>query len=401
MVTLIAFGTGVAMAFAIGANDVANSMATAVGAKAITPKQAVLIASVLEFLGAVLFGSHVTSTITKGIVKVDIVNDPNTLMIGALAALISSSVWVLAATFWGMPVSTTHSIVGGMAGFGIAAGGWNAIHWAKMVSIAMSWVISPLLGGLLAYGVFKLISLLVLRRDNPVRAAKKTGPIIIWVTFFIIVYLFAVKTVKIGYGKSFVFSFSVSALAMIAGYFLLKRNSQKHNADPYDFVENMFRRLQVMTSCYVSFSHGANDVANAVGPVVVVYSVIKTGMVSSQIHTPIWILFLGGLGISMGVLFLGYRVMKTIDSDITPLTNTRGFCIDFSTASTVLMASVLGFPVSTTHIVVGSVVGVGMARGIEVVNVGVLKNIVLSWLFTVPLAAVFSAILFKLFTLII
>ena len=394
MLILLAFASGFAMAFAIGANDVANSMATAVGAKAITPRQAVIIASFLEFSGAVLFGSHVTSTITKGILKPNIITQPDVLIAGAFAALISSSIWILVATVWGMPVSTTHSIVGSMAGFGIAAVGWNAVNWKVMISIISSWILSPLAGGVLAYSVFKLISIFILRRPSPAKAVKKAGPIIIWITFFIIVYLLGIKTLKIGQSNSVWFAVFIASISAFTGYLLLRRYYKIRTKD-YEIVENVFKRLQIMTSCYVSFSHGANDVANAIGPLAVIYWVIKTGKISSSVEVPAWILMLGGLGISLGVLLLGYRVMKTIGGDITQLNNTRGFCIDFSTASTVLISSVLGLPVSTTHIVVGSVVGVGMARGVEVVNVGVLKNIVLSWLATVPLAAGLSALLFK------
>ncbi len=394
MLIFLAIVTGFAMAFAIGANDVANSMATAVGAKAITPKQAVIIASILEFLGAVLFGSHVTLTIVKGIVKPQVITQPEILIAGGFAALISSSIWILAATIWGMPVSTTHSIVGGMAGFGIAASGWDAVNWKVMISIVSSWILSPLAGGLLAYSVFKLISFLILRRPSPAKAVKKVGPILIWITFFIIVYLFGVKTLKIGQTNSIWSATIIATTAAIGGYFTLRKYYRIRTKD-YELVESIFKRLQIMTSCYVSFSHGANDVANAVGPLAVIYWVIRTGVISPKVEVPIWVLALGGFGISVGVLLLGYRVMKTIGRDITQLNNTRGFCIDFSTASTVLISSVLGLPVSTTHIVVGSVVGVGVARGVEVVNVGVLKNIILSWLATVPLAAGLSALLFK------
>ncbi len=400
MVILLAVASGFAMAFAIGANDVANSMATAVGAKAISPKQAVIIASFLEFLGAVLFGSHVTSTITKGILKPDAVTQPDLLVLGAFAALFSSSIWILAATVWGMPVSTTHSIVGGMAGFGIAAAGWNAVNWKVMISIISSWILSPLAGGLLAYSIFKMVSFFILRRPSPAKAVKKAGPVIVAITFFIIVYLFCIKTLKMDQKTSVFLGTVVSIAAALVGYLALKKYYRVKTRD-YEMVEGVFKRLQIMTSCYVSFSHGANDVANAVGPIAVIYWVIKTGAISPKVQVPIWILMMGGFGISLGVLLLGYRVMKTIGRDITELNNTRGFCIDFSTASTVLISSVFGLPVSTTHIVMGSVVGVGMARGVEVVNVGVLKNIVFSWLMTVPLAAGLSALLFKLFTNII
>ncbi|AEH50841.1 inorganic phosphate transporter [Pseudothermotoga thermarum] len=396
MLILITGVAGFLMAFAIGANDVANSMATAVGAKAITPRQATIIAGILEFLGAVLFGSHVAATITRGIVKPEVIPSSNVLIAGALAALTSSFVWVIAATLWGMPVSTTHSIVGGMMGFGLAAAGWKAINWQKMIPIVSSWVLSPLVGGLLAYVTFKSLSVFVLKRPSPRKAAIKATPVIVLITIFIISFLFCLKTLKIPFLRSFTYSILLAAPTSIVTSILLKVNKNSPRSD-IEYVENIFKNIQVMTSCYMALSHGANDVANAIGPLAVVYLVVKTGLLTQTAEIPIWTLMIGGLGISLGVLLLGYKVMKTIGTSITELTNTRGFCIDFSAASTVLIASVLGMPISTTHTVVGAVVGVGLARGVEVVNVGVLKNIVLSWLLTVPLAAGLSAILFELF----
>lgn len=395
MLSLIAFIIGFTMAFSIGANDVANSMSTAVGARAITTRQAVLIAAILELLGAVMFGSHVATTITKGIVKVEFMNDPEKVLAGALAALLGSSVWILLATVWGLPVSTTHSIVGGMAGFGVANAGLGAINWGKMLSIVISWVLSPIAGWLLAYVIFKTISYAILRRTHPAHAMRKATPLIIFVTFFIVCSLFAFKTMKIPLSESLVWSTAIATAAAILGTILLRRVSL-NNRDEYEQVESVFKRLQIMTSCYVSFSHGANDVANAVGPLALVYWIISHGSVAQKVHIPVWLLALGGLGISAGVLFLGQKVMKTVGEEITELNNSRGFCIDFSTASTVLLASVMGFPISTTHVVVGSVVGVGMARGVELVNIGVLKNILISWFATVPVSALASAGLYLL-----
>jgi PiT family inorganic phosphate transporter len=390
MLLLVAFIVGFMMAFSIGANDVANSMSTAVGARAITPKQAVMIAAVLEFLGAVMFGSHVATTITKGIVKVEFMNDPRQVLAGALAALLGSSVWILLATVWGMPVSTTHSIVGGMAGFGIASAGSHAINWSRMISIVLSWVLSPIAGWLLAYVLFKIVSHAILRKLHPAVAMKRSIPLIIFTTFFIVCLLFAVKTLKVNFEEALVWSSVIATIAGVLGTMLLRR-IRPLGLDEYEYVEAIFKRLQIMTSCYVSFSHGANDVANAVGPVALVYWIISHGNVAQKVGVPVWLLAIGGLGISAGALFLGHRVMKTVGEEITQLNNSRGFCIDFSTASTVLFASVLGLPISTTHVVVGSVVGVGTARGVELVNVGVLKNIVISWFATVPVSALVSA----------
>ena len=385
---------GFTMAFSIGANDVANSMATAVGAKAITPRQAAFIAMFLEFLGAVMFGAHVSKTIVKGIVKPDFIDKPEYFLFGALSALLASTVWILVATHWSMPISTTHSIVGGMMGFGIVAFGFESINWITFFHIAVSWVLSPLFGGLLAYVTFKTISGLILHADNPWRAARRYAPFLIAVAIFVMFFLFFKKTLKISLTDSSFYSFLLSIAGFIIAFLSIERLK---GADEYESVENVFKRAQIFTSCYVSFSHGANDVANAAGPIAAVFIILKTSVIPEKVDIPLFILMLGGIGISMGVFFMGYRVMRTVGENITHLTNTRGFAVDFSTATTVLLASVLGMPISTTHVVVGSVTGVGIARGVETVNVGVLKNIILSWLITVPFTAGSSALLFLMF----
>jgi PiT family inorganic phosphate transporter len=394
---LLVFGIGLgfALAFAIGANDVANSMATAVGSKAITPKQAVLIAAVLELSGAVLFGSHVTSTIMKGIVKWEFVSDPNILLLGAMATLISTTVWILVATFWSMPISTTHSVVGGMMGFGVVAAGWNAVNWMTMMRIALTWIISPLFGALLSYTIFKIITWTILHKDSPYNAAKKNAPYFIAAMFFIIAFLFCYKTLYMDLIFVILVALALSDIALLISIKIFsKRMTLEKPDNEYEEVEKIFRKMQVFTSCYVSFSHGANDVANAIGPLALIFAVLTTGIASTDVGVPIWILLLGGAGIATGVAVLGKKVMKTIGEDITVLNNTRGFAIDFGTATTVLIASVIGVPVSTTHTVVGSVTGIGMAKGTEMVNVGVLKNIIYSWLLTVPLVAGCSGALF-------
>ncbi len=391
----IAMLIGFAMAFSIGANDVANSMATAVGAKAITPKQAVFISGVLEFLGAALFGAHVTKTIAKGIVNLEMIGSTEEILIGAMAALVASTVWIIFATFWGMPVSTTHSIVGGMAGFGIAAAGWGAVNWVKMGIIALTWVISPLIGGLLSYTIFKIISWTILHRKNPEKASRIWAPLLLGTAFFIIGLLLAIKTFKFPVNRAFFVGLIFGIVSFIITLVYVRKI--KASEDPYETVENVFKKAQVVTSCYVSFSHGANDVANAVGPVALIYLILKTGSTSGVIEIPKWLLAFGGFGIALGVALLGYRVMKTVGEGITELNNTRGFSIDMATATTVFVASFTGIPVSTTHTVVGAVTGVGFARGIEVVNVGILKNIIISWLVTVPFAGVVSMIVFNIF----
>ena len=392
---IVAFVIGLVMAMAIGGNDVANSMATAVGAKAITVKQAVIIAAIFEFSGAFFFGKMVTDTIRKGIISPDLIKDPNVLVAGALAALLSATIWIFVATKFSLPISTTHSIVGGMTGFGIIALGWSAINWAKIVAIVVSWFLSPLLGGVIAFIVFKLIVILILHKKSPLEAMKKVGPFLIGITFFIFMLMFFNKTLhKKDMGFYSLISMGIGAVATIVGYFILKRFKKKKTE--YEAVEGMFKKLQIMTSCYVSLAHGSNDVANAIGPLAAIYGIWKMHEISSATPVPKSLLILGGVGIAIGVAVWGHKVMKSVGEGITNLNNSRGFSVDFSAATTVFLASMLGLPVSSTHIVVGSITGVGYANGFEALNLGFLKQIVASWFLTVPLAAITSALLFKL-----
>lgn len=388
---------GFFMAFGIGANDVANGMASAVGAKAITPKQAALLASVLEFSGAAMFGATVTKTIASGIISTSHIQDPNYIIYGALSALLAAGVWVMVATYFGMPVSTTHSIIGGMIGFGLVSGGVKVVYWSKLISIVLSWVISPIVGGILAFLVFKLITVTILHRPSPLKAAKKVAPLLIGLTFFLISFLFSLKTLKIPYGKSIMYGAIFFVISSLISWALIMKYASK-NSNEYEAVEGIFRRVQVMTSSYVCFSHGANDVANAVGPIALVLTIVQTGNSESIVEVPRYVLFIGGLGIAAGVLAYGYRVMQTLGHNITEINNTRGFSIDFGTATTVLLSSIFGFPISTTHTVVGAVTGVGLARGIEVVNTAILKDILVSWFITVPFSMGVSAILYLALT---
>ena len=391
---IFAIIVGFAMAMAIGANDVANSMATAVGAKAITIKQAVFIAAILEFSGAFFFGKMVTETIQKGIVKSDAVADSHALLLGAFSALIAACLWIVIATAFELPVSTTHSIVGGMIGFGIAAASLKAIYWRKIAFIVASWFISPFLGGLLAFLVFTYISKTILRKKRPYAAARRHAPVLIAVTFLIIVLMFISKALR--YQGSFLLPLSLALnIAFVTGILsFIRLRKKKITGNRYFAVEEIFKKLQIMTSCYVSFAHGANDVANAIGPIAAIYGIVQYGNLAESVTVPKSFLALGGLGIALGVLVWGHKVMKTIGSKITELNNTRGFSIDFSTATTVLVASALGLPISSTHTVVGAVVGVGYARGVGAINLEIIKQIVISWLITVPASAGMSALLY-------
>ncbi len=389
---------GFYMAWSIGANDVANSMATAVGAKAITFKQAVLIAGILNFAGAILLGPHVAGTIKGGIVKGSMIADPHTLLLGFVASLLAAALWVTLSTWRELPISTTHSVVGALIGFGIIAGGVSSIDWSVMGKVASSWVLSPVVGCIIAFFVFKVIVKTIFAKDKPVKAAKIVGPLAIGVTAFLIVSSLFLKT-KLSemsgvsdLPQVLLISTVISAIACIIALFLL-RNIEAKSVEDYITVEGIFRKLQIVTSCYVAFSHGANDVANAIAPVAAIIP-LANGEMSLTAGIPTELLALGGIGIAFGCLTWGRRVMKTVGGRITNLTNTRGFSVDFAAATTVLVASKLGLPISTSHTVVGAVIGVGLARGLEAIDLSVIKKIVVSWLLTVPIAAATSAVIF-------
>ena len=398
LILIIGYAFGFYMAWNIGANDVANSMASAVGAKAITIRQAIFIAGILNIVGATLIGSHVTNTIRKGIVSTEIMADPHVALIGALSALLAAAFWVSFATWKSLPVSTTHSIVGAMIGFGIVAGGMSVINWGKLGAVVLSWVISPVFSLVIAFVMFKFIIKVILSQKDRFKKALKYSPFFIGLAFFVVVLSFLFKTPL---GKKLAIS---GLLALVVagvlaicfgfvGYLLLKRFVKPGGANNSE--ERIFRRIQIGTSCYVALAQGANDVANAIGPLAVIYFLVKTGSVGAKVPVPIFLLFFGGIGIACGIGMAGHRVMDTIGRKITTLTNSRGFSVDFAAATTVLVASKLGLPVSTTHAAVGGVLGVGMARGLEAVNFRIIFEIILYWILTVPAAAITSIIIFK------
>ena len=394
---------GFYMAWNIGANDVANSMASAVGAKAITIRQAVFIAGILNVCGAVFIGSHVTNTIRKGIVSTDILADPHLALIGALSALLAAALWVSFATWKSLPVSTTHSIVGAMIGFGIMAGGFSVINWGKLAAVVMSWVISPVFSLIISFLMFKVIVRLVLSKQNRFIMALKSSPFFIGLAFFVVILSFLFKTplgkkLSVSTPEALIIALVSAVLLGFLGKMLLKRFIKD---DLPNGTEEIFRRIQIGTSCYVALAQGANDVANAIGPLAVIYFLVKTGSVGAKVPVPFFLLLFGGVGIACGISMAGYRVMDTIGKKITTLTNTRGFCVDFAAATTVLIASKMGLPVSTTHAAVGGVMGVGIARGIEAVNFSIIFKIMIYWVLTVPVAAITSMAIFKILQLII
>ena len=402
-ILIVGYIFGFYMAWNIGANDVANSMAPAVGSKAITLRQAVFIASILNVLGATFIGSHVTDTIRKGIVSTDILHDPHIALVGALSALLAAALWVSFATWRSLPVSTTHSIVGTMIGYGIMAGGFSVINWGKLGGVVLSWVISPVLSLVIAFVMFKIIIRLIISKKDSFLRALKLSPYFIGLTFFIVVLSFLFKTplgkkLSIDTSNALVIAIVLAGICGFMGMALLRRFVKSNGVNG---AEEIFRHIQIGTACYVALAQGANDVANAIGPLAVIYFLVKTGSVGAKVPVPFFLLFFGGIGIACGISMAGYRVMETLGRKITTLSNTRGFSVAFAAATTVLVASKMGLPVSTTHAAVGGVLGVGLARGIEAVNLGIVYRIIVYWVLTVPAAAITSMLIFKVLNIII
>ncbi len=391
---------GFYMAWNIGANDVANSMASAVGARAITLRQAVLIAGILNIVGAVFVGSHVTKTICQGIVSVEVMCDADMAMLGALSALLAAAFWVSFATWKSLPVSTTHSIVGAMVGYGIITGGFSVIQWGKLGTVVASWIISPFFSFILAYFMFKFIITTIYNKSDPSGTALKLSPMFVGLALFIIALSFMFKTplgqsFSIGVPAAMIYALIIAVAGGYLSRALISRYGMKHQGDE---TETVFRRIQIGTSCYVALAQGANDVANAIGPLALIYYIVKSGFTVGvkTVPVPAVLLAFGGLGIAAGIAMAGGRVIETVGSKITNLNNTRGFSVDFAAATTVIAASKLGLPVSTTHAAVGGVIGVGMARGFAAVNFRVIYEITLYWLLTVPIAAITSMAVFKI-----
>lgn len=392
----LGFMAGAYMAWNIGANDVANGMASPVGAKAITLRQAVLIGGILDFIGATFIGSHVADTIRKGIVDPAAVRDPHTMSLGLLAALLAASFWVFVSSWKQIPVSTTHSMVGSMVGFGLVAGGASAIRWWALAAIALSWIISPVFACGLGYLVFEIIRRRLLSGTHLFRKALRWGPGFVALTLFIVFSSLLLNTPfgdRLGLGGLHRVLIALGASLVLGGLSriwlvkMLKRKSEKG-------VEGVFRKLQLLTACYVSVAHGANDVANAIGPVAGIYIIFATGAISPQAPVPMFLLAAGGVFIALGCFTWGYRVIETLGHQITELTNTRGFSVDFGVATSVLIASKLGLPVSTTHAAVGAVVGVGLARGMAAVDFRLVGKICVYWVITLPASAVSCMIVF-------
>lgn len=399
IILAVAILVGLYSAINIGANDVANSMATSVASGALTIKKAVFVAAVCNILGAVLVGTHVANTIRKGLIDPSQFADkPNQLLFGMLAAVLGSALWVNLATYLKLPVSTTHSIIGGVLGFGLVSVGFAGIEWKVVLYVVLSWIISPLFGGLIGFGIFTIIKKSILSSPEPIAQTKKIGPFFTGIVVFILSLAIIYKGLKnLHLNLPILEALLVSFVIGLGGYFVgstLLRKYKEKGTDPYYQVERMANPLQVLSASFQAFSHGANDVANAVGPVAAIVAVIHTHSVEMAVSVPIWLLLIGGAGLAFGIYTWGYRVMETVGKKITSITPTRGFSAEFGTATTVLLCSRLGMPVSTTHVAVGNIIGVGLARGISAINLDVIKKIFSAWVISLPAAGFFSVTIY-------
>ncbi len=393
---------GLYMAWTIGANDVANAMGTSVGSGALTLRGAIVVAAIFEFGGAMLVGGSVTDTIRKEIVDIQTLgSDPMVMAIGMTCCLLAAALWLNLATYAGWPVSTTHSIVGAVVGFGVAAGGMGAVDWATMGSIAASWVVSPLMGGVLGYSIFILIRRTILNAEQPLMALRRWGPIFVFPIIGILVLSAMFKGLKplrldLPFVPALLTAVAIGGVASFAAVPVFQRFSvNRKGSSETELVrtEKAFIVLQIMTACFVAFAHGSNDVANAVGPLAAVFSAVKEG-VTETVQVPYRVLLIGAVGIVVGLATYGYKIMATIGKKITELTPSRGFSAEFAAATTIVLASKLGLPVSTTHTLVGAVIGVGFGRSIGAINLRVLRGIFASWFITVPFTAILAGLLF-------
>ena len=411
VILIAAVCAGLYMAWGIGANDVANSMGTSVGSGAITVGVAIVIAGVFEFLGAFLAGGEVTSTIRKGIINADSLgNDSDLLVIGMLSALLAAAVWLTVASRYGWPVSTTHSIVGAIIGFAVVAVGFEAVQWWGVAKIVGSWVVTPVLAGAISFLLVLSVQWLIFNRDDPAVYARRYVPVYIFAAVLmtsIVTFVKGLKHVGLDLSTPMAILYSVLFAAAVAcvGRAVINRisfesgDSASGGGSRYTNVERAFGVLMIVTASGMAFAHGSNDVANAIGPLAAILSVVKTGAVASKSAVPPWLLLVGAVGIVVGLATFGYRVMATIGRKITELTPSRGFAAEFAAASTVVVASGTGLPVSTTQTLVGAVMGVGLARGVGALDFGVVRTIIVSWIVTLPAGAALAVLFYAILSL--
>ena len=429
------------MAWNIGANDVANAMGTSVGSRALTLRQAVIIAAVFEFCGAFFAGDAVTDTVRKGILNIDLTDETlvtdafaNDLMFGFIAAMMAAAVWLTIATRFGLPVSTTHSIIGGIVGVGLVLEvqhNASLIDWEVVRKVVMSWVASPLMGGILAFITFFIIRASILEADDPIARSRWLAPILALPTFFTLGLALQFKALKGFISRaasegwiddkndwlpvkengvfdpfaenawfpinSLIVAFIIGCIASMILWYVLRDYDFKKQGDGFQGVEKIFVWLQIITAAYVAFAHGANDRSNAIGPMAAVYDILSSGGdLAAKVDVPLWLVLLGSIGIAVGVVTWGWRVMETIGTKITDITPTRGFAAEFGAATTILIFSMpfLAVPVSTTHTLVGAVVGVGLAGGAKAVDFRVFGKIAASWVASLPAAGFGSVTLY-------
>lgn len=401
---IVAAVFGFIMAYGVGANDVANAMGTSVGSKALTVKQAIFIAAIFEFAGAYLAGGSVTSTIRSGIVDpIHFASAPELMVFGMIAALLAAGTWLLVASYYGWPVSTTHSIVGAIIGFAAVGVGVDAVEWGKVGGIVGSWVVTPVLAGILAYLIFMSAQRLIFDTDNPLANAKKYVPFYMAFAALMMALVTVTKGLThvgldLSTEQNLMIAGGIAVVVGIVGKIAISRVHIDPMADKemhFTNVEKIFGILMITTACCMAFAHGSNDVANAIGPLAAVVSVIQSGgEVAGKAELDWWILPLGAVGIVIGLATLGAKVIKTIGTAITHLTPSRGFAAEMSAATTVVIASGTGLPISTTQTLVGAVLGVGLARGIAALNLGVVRNIFISWVVTLPVGAGLAIVFF-------
>ncbi|QBG37497.1 inorganic phosphate transporter [Litorilituus sediminis] len=401
---IIAAVVGFFMAWGIGANDVANAMGTSVGSKALTIKQAIIIAMVFEFAGAYLAGGEVTSTIRKGIIDASyFVDTPELLVFGMISALFAAATWLLIASALGWPVSTTHSIIGAIVGFAAMGVSVDAVTWSKVGGIVGSWIITPLISGVIAFVIFNSAQKLIFDTEKPLEQAKRWVPLYMFLAGFVLALVTIKKGLKhlnlhIDGTEAYIYAILTAVIVAVIGkVFIAKLKFDENVAKEahYVNVEKVFAILMVVTACCMAFAHGSNDVANAIGPLAAVVSIVgNEGEIVAKSPLAWWILPLGGFGIVAGLAIFGHKVIATIGKGITHLTPSRGFAAELAAACTVVIASGAGLPISTTQTLVGAVLGVGMARGIAAINLGVVRNIVVSWVITLPVGAGLSIIFF-------
>lgn len=408
--TLILIMAGViafVMAGGMGANDVSNAMGTSVGSKALTVRKAIIIAIIFEFAGAYLAGGGVTNTISKGIVSHEyFTGSPEFIIYGMMASLLAAATWLTIATIAKLPVSTTHTIVGAIVGFAVISAGIDAVKWGSIANIAASWVISPIMGGVLAFILLRTAQRLILDTEDPFARAKRYVPIYIGYCGFILSSVTLIKGIKhldihISTSHGLLISLLIGIGVALLGMLILSRIKPNPDHDKtfrFTSAEKIFAVLMIFTACTMAFAHGSSDVSNAIGPLAAIYDIISNdGVLSSQVAIPKWILLIGAIGIVVGLSIFGARVMSTVGTKITELTPSRGFAAELGTASTVVLAAGMGIPISTTHTLVGAVLGVGMARGISSINLKTIGNIFASWIITLPAGAILSIIFFYVF----